>query len=417
LEIVGGQKMFLDLSWITIPVTIFTMIFFSMWVFLSAVHVIKKDSPVKPFKFNPHEPKVSIILPCRNEEVVIASAIDECLKQTYGNKEIIVVAHNCTDRTLEIARQFEGENIKVLELKTKEAGKGLGLSYGLKFATGDVVTYFDTDSLIDKNYLKNIVDFMYSGRYDVVQGRIVGSNPDYNRLCFLQHMENKIFLSMFWGGKQKLGLASGLGGTGVAIRRSALEKLNGFRNVLVEDFDLCIRAQLKNMKVGYCREAVVRDEKVPSYSMMLRQRSRWIAGHFEIIRTSRPAELWSLFRKNPVDFMQLMTPFYTLALWVSVGVSVASLIINQFRLIPWLWLGFFYTPLEFFVVQTVLLQLLFVLVIRKEAESKEEFRKCVMNLPLFYAYTTHWFFVFWKALFVKSWANTKTEHGFRGRES
>jgi 1,2-diacylglycerol 3-beta-glucosyltransferase len=405
--------MLVDLSIITIPVIVFTSIFYVMWTVLTSVHLLRKDSSVKPYRFNPHTPKVSILLPCRDEEKVIASALEECLKQKYDNFEVIVIAHNCTDRTFEIAKRFERDNVRVLELETEECGKGLGLQYGSRFASGDVVVYFDSDSIIDEDYIKNMVDFMYSGKYDVVQGKIIGSNLNYNKLCFLQHMENRVFLSMFFGGKQKLGLPSGLGGTGVMIRRSTLDKIGGFRNVLVEDFDLCIRTELEGFKIGYCKDAVVKDEKVPKISGLFRQRSRWMAGDLELTRILKPKQLFSLAKKNPVDFLQLLSPFYTLALWLLIGVGAFSFFVNTLRLIPWLSVTSFYTSISVFILETVLLQSLILLLLNKECTSRAEFKRCFINLPLFYLYTLHYLLVFWKALFVKSWQNTKTEHGFR----
>jgi cellulose synthase/poly-beta-1,6-N-acetylglucosamine synthase-like glycosyltransferase len=390
-----------------------------MWLSLSIVHVIKKEEGVSDdVEFNPHPPLVSILLPCRNEEGVIGTVIQQALNQTYKDIEILVVAHNCTDKTAEVARKFTDPRVKVFELKTKESGKGLGLIYGSEQAKGEFIIYFDSDSLISKDYVEKIVKVMVSKGYDVIQGKIIGANPDYNRLCFLQHMENQIFLSMFWGGKHKLGLPSGLGGTGVSIRKSALDDIGGFKNVLIEDFDLCVRAQLAGKKVGYCRDAVVYDEKVPKYSMLVKQRSRWLAGHLQLIGILiKEKTFGKLFVENPVDFFQLLSPVYTMCLWLGVIVGVITTLQNQIHLFYDGWISFFYVPLLMFLVQTLALQLLFVLVIRKEARTKAEFVKSVLNLPAFYIYSMQWFWVIIRTIVYRkkmSWAYTKTEHGFRG---
>lgn len=245
----------------------------------------------------------------------------------------------------------------------------------------------------------------------------MGANPDYNRLCFLQHIENLVFLSFFWGGKQKLNLPCGLGGTGVAIKRSSLEQLGGFRNVLVEDFDLCLRAEMKNMKIAYRRDAIVYDEKVPYYRMIVRQRSRWFAGHLQLIgeMIRRPKGFLMLLKRSPVDFLHLFTPFYSLSLWIGIFVGIGSLIVNSQLLFPNLWVVYFSVPFSFFLMQTMLLQALFLLVLRKECRTQSEFRRCALNLPLFNLYTFHWFVVFWNALFLRDWEKTKMEHGFRGK--
>ena len=404
-------------SYITISISVFTSIYFFMWVSLSIVHVSVKDEPLKKAKFNPHSPFVSIILPCRNEAGVISNAVEQSLNQTYKDIEVIVIAHNCTDQTAQIASQHQDPRLKVYEIKSEESGKGLGLTYGSKFASGEVIFYFDADSIIPKDYVEKIIDSMYSNGYDVVQGKIIGANPDYNWLSFLQHMENQLFLSLFWGGKQKLGLPSGLGGTGVAIRKKVLENIGGFRNVLVEDFDLCIRAELAGYKVGYCKDAKIYDEKVPYFDMLIRQRSRWMAGHFQLTADLlSKKKLAKLFRKNPVDFFQLLSPFYTLCLWIGILVGIFSYLNYWEGPLNNHWITFWYAPLPVFIFQTVILQVLFIFVLRKECQTTKEFRTSIIALPLFYLYTMHWFLVFWKATLLKrktAWVFTKTEHGFR----
>ena len=413
----GNRLVFIiDLSIITVAITVFTLLYFLMWCILSIAHVSRRDKIYGSAKFNPHEPTVTILIPCRNEEKVVADAITQCLNQSYESLEVIVVAHNCRDKTFEVAKQFECERVHVLKLDTKESGKGLGLNYGLKSAIGDIIVYFDADSLVERDYVKKIVDTIYEGKYDLVQGKILGANPHFNRLCFLQHMENLLFLSFFWGGKQKLNLPCGLGGTGVAIKRSSLEQLGGYRNVLVEDFDLCLRAEMKNMKIAYRHDAIVYDEKVPYFRMIIRQRTRWFAGHLqlanEMIRC--PNKLLTLLKKNPVDFLHLLTPFYSLGLWIGVFVGLVSLVINSQLLFQNIWVVYFSVPFSVFLAQTVLLQALFLLVLKKECRTHAEFRRCALNLPLFNVYTLHWFMVFWNALFLRDWERTKMEHGFRG---
>lgn len=411
--------MLIDLSILTIVTTIYTTIYYFMWLALSIIHVSRKDEKPVDIKFNPHGPRVSILLPCRDEESVISSVIEQTLNQTYDNVEIIVIAHNCKDKTAEIARQYKDPKVKVCELKTEETGKGLGLVHGAEVATGDIIIYFDSDSIIPEDYVEKIAKLMESKGYDLVQGKIVGANPEYNNLCFLQHMENQIFLSMFWGGKQKVGLPSGLGGTGVAIRTSALEKIGGFRNVLIEDFDLCLRAQMAGLKIGYSKDAIIYDEKVPHYDMMIRQRSRWISGHFQLISEfAKKRLLPKLLIKNPVDFFQLLSPFYTLCLWSGVFLGLITTTANHLSAAGFwnVWVTSFYIPLEFFVIQTVILQVFYILVLKKECKNNKELIKSIVFLPLFYVYSMHWFWVVLRTIFRRqktTWAETKTAHGFR----
>src|SRR5690606_41975164 len=81
-------------------------------------------------KFRTQSELCSIVIPARNEESVIKRTVLNCLQQTYQNIEVIVVAHNCSDRTFEEAK-VEDPRVKVFRLDTKEAGKGIALHYAV----------------------------------------------------------------------------------------------------------------------------------------------------------------------------------------------------------------------------------------------------------------------------------------------
>jgi hypothetical protein len=97
-------------------------------------------------------------------------------------------------------------------------------------------------------------------------------------------------------------------------------------------------------------------------------------------------------------------------------VSIVNYFSDAGMLVPQFWVIFWYLDIRLFIAETIVLQVLFILVLRKECQTSDEFLKSILNLPLFYVYALHWFWVFWKAtLFYRkaTWQNTKTEHGFR----
>ena len=62
--------------------------------------------------------KISVLIIAHNEESHIAECLDSIMGQTIQADEIILIAHNCTDMTLEIARQYQ--KVVTYELKTEE---------------------------------------------------------------------------------------------------------------------------------------------------------------------------------------------------------------------------------------------------------------------------------------------------------
>ncbi len=387
----------IDLSFISIPTIIIVNAYSIMWIVLSLVYIFQKvdikDPPVSNHL-------VSVILPARNEERVIKNIIADLKNQTYKNIEIIVIAHNCTDKTCKAALETQSPDmvVKVIKLNTKEVGKGLGLQHALHFVSGDLVAYFDSDSKVPTTFIESMIEWLERG-YDGVQSKIVGSNSKKNIITFLQNIEFLIYPKIYCGGKQRLGVNSGIGGTGVMVKKSVLEKIGGFRNVLIEDFDLMIRLSLNGYRIAYAEDVVVYDEKVPTVSGLLRQRSRWMAGHFQLWKIYSIKEKLKLM-KSPIDFMYFFNPACMIAIMIFFVLECLGFLFAK-------QVTFFAAPWYFWISTTVILNLLFSLVLRKE---KIGLIKELLYPYLIFVFSAHWFLVFARSFFIKGWVDTKTEH-------
>lgn len=101
------------------------------------------------------EQKVSVVIIAKNEEASIARCIKSIKKQSYKNKEIIVVDDGSTDKTGEIARKT---GAKVVRNK-KNLGIARSFNVGIKASKGDVIITFHADAeMIGEDWIKNIVE-------------------------------------------------------------------------------------------------------------------------------------------------------------------------------------------------------------------------------------------------------------------
>ena len=139
--------------------------------------------------------KLSIIIPCYNEETTIEVIIKEILEVNLGNtkKEIIVIDDSSTDASPNIIRKLSREHseIKGIYLKENE-GKGAAVKRGIIQSTGDVVIIQDADREYDpRDYLKMLIIFR-EDRAEVVFGsRFIGGNP--RRIGYLSNrLANKL---------------------------------------------------------------------------------------------------------------------------------------------------------------------------------------------------------------------------------
>lgn len=90
-------------------------------------------------------PKLSIIVPCYNEEKTVGTIIRRVLAVQFAGwtTEVIVVNDGSTDNTASILDQFSSD-VKVVHL-SQNSGKGSAVKAGLEAATGDFAVIQDAD--------------------------------------------------------------------------------------------------------------------------------------------------------------------------------------------------------------------------------------------------------------------------------
>lgn len=114
-------------------------------------------------------PKVSIILPARNEADYIKKCIDSLLKQTYSNYEIILVNDSSSDNTLAIMKEYEKQNsnIMTLDIKTRPKGwigKNWACYQGYLKSSGDLLLFTDADSFHSETTLEMAVSCIIANK-------------------------------------------------------------------------------------------------------------------------------------------------------------------------------------------------------------------------------------------------------------
>src|SRR5215469_1299145 len=163
-----------DLSFITTPLVGMSLITSVLWLGTGLVYPIVRNKVINRFvnlyKSGVRQsPRVSIIVPARNEENVIRNTVLNCLQQTYNNFEVIVVCHNCNDRTYQNAQVIDDNNrVRVFELNTAEAGKGIALNYAIDRSTGEYISILDSDGRLDEDFIKNALP-LFSEGYAAIQ--------------------------------------------------------------------------------------------------------------------------------------------------------------------------------------------------------------------------------------------------------
>ncbi len=115
---------------------------------------------------------ISIVIPCFNEELIIADFVTElkiCLKKIDEKFEIIFIDNNSQDKTVEILKKHISDfNIKIVCL-SNYFGKESAILAGLDIANGDAAIIMDPDLEDPPNLIPEFIDHWKKG-FHVVYG-------------------------------------------------------------------------------------------------------------------------------------------------------------------------------------------------------------------------------------------------------
>lgn len=140
--------------------------------------------------------KLSIVIPCYNEENTIEKILAEVedVKIAGVKKEVIIVDDFSTDKTRKLLRKLE--NKYVILYQKKNQGKGAALKAGILKSTGDVVIVQDADLEYDPRDYKQLIYPIQRGMADVVYGsRFMGGEP--RRVIYYKNQIANKFLTGF----------------------------------------------------------------------------------------------------------------------------------------------------------------------------------------------------------------------------
>ena len=119
------------------------------------------------------KPKVSIILPARNEEKFIEKCLNSLLNQDYDNYEIIAINDSSKDSTGNIIKKYSKKFPKVISVDAKPKpdgwiGKNWACIEGYKKASGDLLLFTDADTAHTSSVISLAVSHLLSLELDVL---------------------------------------------------------------------------------------------------------------------------------------------------------------------------------------------------------------------------------------------------------
>jgi len=117
--------------------------------------------------------KVTVIVPCRNEEKFISLCIESIINNGYPKEllEILIVDGMSTDGTLSVIEKYVTEYpLCIRRLLNKKIIIPAALNLGIENATGNIILLMSSHATYEPNYIEECVKYMKTNRADNVGG-------------------------------------------------------------------------------------------------------------------------------------------------------------------------------------------------------------------------------------------------------
>ena len=113
----------------------------------SSYKVIEKKS-----KHYNNFPKLSLIIPIFNNEKYLPYCLNSIINQTLKSIEIICINDGSTDESLNILKEFQKIDNRIIIINQKNKGSAIARNKGLKKSKGKYVAFIDSDDMYPNNY-------------------------------------------------------------------------------------------------------------------------------------------------------------------------------------------------------------------------------------------------------------------------
>ena len=185
----------------------------------------------------------SIIVVCWNSANVLARCLDQLMTQDYPRYEIIVVDDGSQDETVRVAERASAKGELLILRSAHNRGCPHARNLGLRHARGEIIAFIDADGFAAPSWLRRIVAAF--GTDETIGG--VASTVFF--------ADNPLVLNGAGGIVNRQGWAADLSmnesyehariasealygmGCGMAMRRSAVERVGGFDNRMLNYYD------------------------------------------------------------------------------------------------------------------------------------------------------------------------------------
>lgn len=154
-------------------------------IVLTCYNKIMKSTPIT----------ITIVVPIYNVKKYLRDCINSILSQTYRHLEIILIDDGSTDDSGRLADDFAKTDQRIKVIHQKNLGLSAARNTGLKHATGDYITFVDSDDQIDPKMIQAMLDALRESSADIAACSFKEVFPNNTTKGFSHNYPKQVFTS------------------------------------------------------------------------------------------------------------------------------------------------------------------------------------------------------------------------------
>jgi hypothetical protein len=185
-----------------------------------ALAAVEEAFASAPLRHDLDWPRISVVVCTYNGEATIAECLEGCTALDYPNFEVLVINDGSTDRTAELAADFD-----VRVISTQNRGLAAARNVGLRHASGEIVAYLDDDASPDSDWLRYLAAGLMTTPHAAIGGPNVPPVDGFLADCIAKAPGGPIHVLV--SDRE----AEHIPGCNMAFRREVLEELGASTRV------------------------------------------------------------------------------------------------------------------------------------------------------------------------------------------
>ncbi|MBN2028680.1 glycosyltransferase family 2 protein [bacterium] len=352
-------------------------------------------------RFEKDLPAISILIPARNEEIVIRNTLEKLQSLDYERDkiEVLVTDDGSTDHTASIVREIASKDprIRLIQLPVVDQGRGKAhaLNMALKEARHDYIAVYDADNNPEPSSLKMLsVELISDTKLGAVIGKFRTLNKNKNILTRFINIETLGFQWILQAGRFRAFKVAILPGTNLIIRKDVLTACGGWDEAAItEDTELSVRIYQKGWKIKFVPLAVTWEQEPEKWRTWVNQRTRWVRGNNYVVKKFLGQ---ALKLKNKFLFLEFLYLF--LLYYLFLGAIVVSHLIFLFSGIGIIYLTVPgpYTAVWISAFILYILEIILVL----SYENEDGLLNILITALMYFTYCQMWIYVVFRSFYL-----------------